>query len=709
MSRRAVAVIASAVTLATLPPSTASAQRVANVDAVATRGFDDSANKYAWSMAWFKGRLYVGTGRENSCVEAFTIDFYKVLPFPFYSQRPAPDIRCPADAYDLDLRAEIWQYTPSTQRWKRVYRSPQDLPNPRAPGKFVARDIGFRGMVVHGGALYVGGLTANEYIPELAADHAPRLLRTTDGQNFEPVAGVPTTVESPWGTFRSVGFRALVNYRGRLFATITTGALGDGVVVEANGLGSAAPTFRQITPGLMRVFELATYDGSLYLGTGDEKQGYAVYRTDDATESTPTFTPIVTGGAGRGTQIASVVSMHVFRGRLYVGANGYASLLPQAELIRINPDDSWDLVVGNWRFAPGGQLKLPLSGLPDGFGNYFTSHMWRETVSGGTMYLGTLDSAWGLRVFPIVADAVAHEMGFDIYATCDGTFWWRVTKDGLGLGRNNIGARTMESTSAGNFLGSFNPVEGATVWRDRNPSPCATPPARARVRVRAERFKKQREAVRPPAKVLAELQRAGAVVSWSPVRGARGYRVLRARYDDVLARVPARRRGGFVGDFAPDVSAWTGPAMTRTFPVASAYTAVGTVRQPVFVDRTARPGRRYAYLVEAIGGDGRSAPSNLAMALPGTPPPTFAAAAAIVDRLPASRRHVLRAALERAQGQWRRDERAAALRTLAALRRSGERATARASSVRRGAVEQDVTDAVLRLSRHVRYAGVADR
>ena len=57
--------------------------------------------------------------------------------------------------------------------WKRVFQSPT-IPNPREPGKVVGRDIGFRGMVVHTDsngeqALYVGGVTADEYIPELAA------------------------------------------------------------------------------------------------------------------------------------------------------------------------------------------------------------------------------------------------------------------------------------------------------------------------------------------------------------------------------------------------------------------------------------------------------------------------------------------------------------------------------------------------------------
>ena len=43
---------------------------------IATGGFGDFQNSYSWSMAWFKGKLYVGTARSFHCVEAATLDFY---------------------------------------------------------------------------------------------------------------------------------------------------------------------------------------------------------------------------------------------------------------------------------------------------------------------------------------------------------------------------------------------------------------------------------------------------------------------------------------------------------------------------------------------------------------------------------------------------------------------------------------------------------
>ena len=129
---------------------------------IAQDGFGDARNSYAWSMAWFKGALYVGTARSAMCVENATIAYY--LPDAgFYSREPMPGVTCPPSIHDADLRAEIWRYEPANGRWTRVYRSPR-VPNPRARGRLVARDIGYRGMLVRterGGrkALYVTTLS----------------------------------------------------------------------------------------------------------------------------------------------------------------------------------------------------------------------------------------------------------------------------------------------------------------------------------------------------------------------------------------------------------------------------------------------------------------------------------------------------------------------------------------------------------------------
>jgi hypothetical protein len=294
-ARAAIALVAGAIGAAMNPAGAA-----AQIRQSATDGFGSAANSYAWSMTWFKGKLYVGTARSQLCVEGATIDFY--MPGNYKSPLDGfPEVDCPPDRYDMDLRAEIWRFDPAFGRWTRVYRSPADIPNPRAPGKFVARDIGFRNMIVHRGpdgreALYVAGVSTDEYIPELAERHPPRILRSTDGRSFTALRGAPGVLETPFGEQRAMGYRAMASYKGRLFVTAGGGLTGDGVIVEVKRPWSSSPSFVQVSPETIAVFELEVFDGSLYLGAGDANRGYAVWKTDMG--SPARFVPVVRDGAG---------------------------------------------------------------------------------------------------------------------------------------------------------------------------------------------------------------------------------------------------------------------------------------------------------------------------------------------------------------------------------------------------------------------------
>jgi hypothetical protein len=435
-------------------------------------------------MAWFKGQLYVGTARSAMCVEAATIAFY----FPaagYYRRQLAPGVPCPPTIHDADLRAEIWRYDPRTERWARVYRSPREIPNPRAPGRFVARDIGYRGMVVmkeRGGrkALYVGALSAGEFLPELARRHPPRILRTTDGQVFRPLRGGPGVIRTAQGRRRPIGFRAMAVLDGALYVTASAGLTGDGVVMRVHDPAGRAPRFQQVSPSGLSVFELATFKGALYAGTGDVDEGYGVWRIDG--RRSPEWVPILTGGAGRGPTITSVVSMAPYRGRLYVGASGWGTpVFPPSELIRIAPDGRWELVVGNPRRDAAGTLRSPVSGLPDGFANVFNLHFWRMQAYRGALLLGTNDWSWSVRGAPELLEQLRPEVGFDLYGTCDGTDWFVLTRNAFGRGPEDFGVRTMAATRAGLFIGTTNHVRGAAVFRLRT-DPCSSAARMASVR-----------------------------------------------------------------------------------------------------------------------------------------------------------------------------------------------------------------------------------
>jgi hypothetical protein len=455
------------------PP--AAGQTLGGVRPIAQDGFGDRRNSYAWSMAWFKGNLYVGTARSAMCVESATLDYY-VPSAGFYREHPAPGVSCLPTIHAADLRAEIWRYSPRSGRWARVYRSPRDIANPRAPGRFVARDIGYRGMVVlkepgRPTALYVAALSADEFIPELARRHPPRILRSLDGVTFRPIRGRPGVIRTQLGPRRPIGYRAMAVLRGSLYVTAGAGLTGDGVVLRVDDPGGPSPRFEQVSPSGLSVFELAAFKGALYAGTGDADEGYGVWRTDG--RSPFEWEPVVTGGAGRGPTITSVVSMAPYRGRLYVGASRWGTPdFPPSELIRIGPDGAWEVVVGSPRRDAAGMLRSPVSGLPDGFGNAFNSHFWRMQAYRGALLLGTNDWSSSVRAAPDVLEQLRPEPGFDLYGTCDGADWFVLTRNGFRRGPEDFGVRTMAASPAGLFIGTTNHVRGATVYRSRM-DPCS--------------------------------------------------------------------------------------------------------------------------------------------------------------------------------------------------------------------------------------------
>jgi hypothetical protein len=645
-----------------LAPSARAASGLPEV--LAERGFGDRANSYAWAMEWFQGDLYVGTGRKVMCVEAATSQFYFKFT-SFYQTRPAPHVRCPADPFDMDLRAEIWRYTPATGRWTMVYRAPADIPNPRARGKLLARDIAYRGMQVMRDrrgrpALFISGVSANEYVPELARRHPPRLLRTYDGEHFHNIS-VPLVVRRT-GAFadrRPIGFRGLEVWDDRLYVVASTALTGDGAVFEVRNPFGRKGRFSQVTPTDMHVFELQRFDGDLYVGTGSFADGYGVHRL--RRPGPPyRFDPVVSGGAGMGTRMVSVVSMHPFRGRLYVGAVSWysASLreLPASELIRVDRRGRWQVVTGHPRPGPDGRTRYPISGLIAGFANVFNSHLWRMVHRDGTLYVGTLDWSWLLqeneswagRWSWLINALLSGEVGFDLWASCDGVGWLPVTRTAFNEDTYDFGVRSLAAGRRGFFLGSANHAFGTRIWHQRR-SFCV--PAGGTRTAAA------------PRRLLTDVQRDGTVLSWEPAAGAVRYRIERAPY----AHAPVR--------FSPPGA----PAIERRVPVQQSFATVGTTTGSAFVDATARAGTRYAYRVVAEAA-GASAASNVQIVPDPRPPATWAQLeAAGVPR-----------------------------RTVAAVAR-GHRSARRHALARlaRAAADDDVRQLALRLERRLRYATLA--
>jgi|GEM_PF-875410 len=443
---------------------------------ISDNGFGDFENSFAWSLGWFKGKLYVGTGRSFLCVTLATAEFASVSPIQLYP--PADEnVSCPEEPTDMPLRAEIWQYTPETKTWKRVYQAPEDVPvMVNGQQKLIARDIAYRGMAVHveqdnTEALYVGGVNAGSfatfYEPYASGTPypAPRILRTTDGENWAPVPMNPGTfldnIGQEAGTIKARGWRSLTSHNGRLFATATD-FIGVGRLAYADSpeLGDNNWQWGTELADDFPVWTLLPFNGNLYMTTGDrlDPEGYGVYRTDGAGQGLLTRTPVVTGGAGQaqGFNSAYALSLAEFNGALYVGTDR------PTELIRIFTDDSWQLLTGSPRLTPGGEIR-PLSGMGTGFGNFFNGHFWRMASTSSKLFLTTWDWTVQLTQFGGANTYTEPMRGFDAYRTMDGIEWHAETRKGFG-DEFNYGGRTQLYTPFGLVIGTANPfsAQGGT-------------------------------------------------------------------------------------------------------------------------------------------------------------------------------------------------------------------------------------------------------
>jgi hypothetical protein len=456
---------------------------------IGEQGFGDPGNSYAWAMAYFKGKLYVGTNRYFLCVTGLGAG----------GANPELPRNCAPNLIDMDLRGRIYEYDPATNQITEVYVSPtfsallSDGTRVDAP-----HAAGFRTMTVFTEpdgteALYVGSF-ATPALPSIGA----RILRSVDGREFTEVP-----LNFPNGR-RYSSFRSLTVYKNRLYAL---GHSGDPDVPDL--IESADPFnkgFRTVNvpgygdPANSGAFELEVFAGYLYVGTFAATDGFQLLKTQAVGEPPYVFQKVLVNGAYRGSKSQSVVSLKGFHGHLYVGSGVYfgsSNLIPDfkpapAELLRVAADDSWELICGEERQTPDG-FKTPLSGRPAGFGNGFTNYMWRMTEHDGVLYLGTFDtsvfaqyasnsdlqglvSKANLEQFPNlapllgqvdpaeIADMIsAVEGGFDLWKTQDGVDWRLVSRTGFG-DSFSYGVRNLQSTPFGLFLGTANPFYGCRLF-----------------------------------------------------------------------------------------------------------------------------------------------------------------------------------------------------------------------------------------------------
>lgn len=450
-------------------------------------GFGDGLNHYAHSMAWFEGALFVGTTRG-------IIHGNKVI-------KPQPDLKpwpvdCPDDINKVPRRTEIWRYNPHLSHWQRVFRSP--LVRGR-DGRDWPRYIGLRGMTVYQGAgdskpcLYIATWSPLMTDP-------PDILRSEDGIEFLPTARPPFD-----DNVRS--FRTMEPYDGRLHTSPTSSAQlakkdfrdrdsqdsvsGDATIYATDDIPGARwhPVNEEGfgDPGNVTVFELTEFHGRLYAGTVNT-QGFQLWRTDSRSAPPYRWIKVLERGAGRGALNECAATLCVFDGALYLGTGiingGYhrrQRIGPAAaEILRVWPDDSWELLMGASRHTNDG-VKVPLSGYGPGFDDLFTGYVWRMCVHAGWLYAGMFSWAmllpylsrqyWPDDVHVLIRRWGLEELAYRhggcmLWRTPDGIRWYPVTRNGFG-NPYNWGIRNMVSTQHGLFVGTANPFGPTIAQRSR--------------------------------------------------------------------------------------------------------------------------------------------------------------------------------------------------------------------------------------------------
>jgi ubiquinone/menaquinone biosynthesis C-methylase UbiE len=449
-----------------------------NFQKISQNGFGDPYNAYPHSMIWFQDHLYVGTTRATLAYRGRQ----RAEDKPDWLGAIWP-VKIPKGIWDIDLRAEIWRYHPSTNRWSKVFRSPLVE---GSEGDKVPLSVAFRSMAIFQGR---SDSAPAIYAPTMSTYQTSAvMLRSCDGVKFKLGRSEGLGFPEP---YESRGVRAFVTCNGRLFTSPAIAPKGrrksynvpESMVVlvtddPIRGKWQLAcePHFGHSNN--LTVFEMIEFNGYLYAGTMNINEGFQIWKT--SAEGKPPFRwkKVLSHGAYRGKLNQGAITFQPFRGCLYLGTgiqeggyDRYNNVGPAAvELIRIHPDDSWDIIVGEPRLTPDG-FKVPLSGLGPGFGKPFAGYLWSMCVHEGWLYAGTYDSLSSIRYGKLdrwleqlsimlsrkrLEQIIDKFGGFDLWRSRDGCRWVPVTQNGFG-NPFNIGVRTMMSTPHGLFVGAANP------------------------------------------------------------------------------------------------------------------------------------------------------------------------------------------------------------------------------------------------------------
>lgn len=427
---------------------------------VGEHGIGNPRSQIGQSMSFFNGHLYLGVTH--------------------------PKGEGPFDA------ARILRYQAETGTWEAVYESSLVEPDENA----IVKDV-YRGE----SGMYLGRLEeGTELVPlnrgyrcmtqfqkkddeskvlfvSTISHWGSQLLYSMDGEHFD-VASQPDL-----GDGEELSFRTILGMNNKLFAA-PVGTVKEGVMdrmfgdiarlyvsddpVSGSWEDAIIPGFGD--PTNRSVFSMTEFDGHIYAGTGNPDRGFQLWKTRAEGQRPYEWKRVLTDGAYRYNNNEFIATLIPFNGALYVGSGipglGYDKAYDvgpaAAELIRVYPDDSWDLITGTPRFTPDG-LKVPLSLMGPGFDDPENSTLWSMAVYDDTLYIGTHHCE---SFHTALSGSDTIRGGFHLWASIDGENWEAVTLDGFG-DPFATGVRTMIGSPEGLFLGTSTHREIEKIWQRR--------------------------------------------------------------------------------------------------------------------------------------------------------------------------------------------------------------------------------------------------
>lgn len=445
-----------------------------------TNGFDSEnlqngrQNNYAWSVAELGDYIYYGTGR-NIAFNAIKILDPSIV---------VPDILKPSK---FDPTAEIWRHRRDEAGvWERVFKSPL---NPVS--------IGFRYMI---------NFRPNGGSPCLMAAGYGREINMYKSTNGVDWFLIDNGVDLP-GT----SSRAMVVIKDVLYVSAIDELVSDGAAYLyrsrdpeffpwENVLDKSNPDYDPEKNPTGSISNMAVFNNRLYLGVSSS-EGCQVWRSNGPEPQLNEWTLIVDKGFGDAAN-DNVLSMGVFKDGLYVSGTKKLPLawaLPMGfDLIRIDEEDNWELIVGGIPFDPAkpskGKRGRSASGYWSGFTNPFNVYAWQIQEFNDRLLIATFDDSSNMEVIldgllanrealnNLIGEEVTsiiifiyqaiirilnfirYPYGFDFYESKDGIHFRPVFKNGI-CNPGNYGGRTLFVDSCNHlYLGTANPFQGCEVY-----------------------------------------------------------------------------------------------------------------------------------------------------------------------------------------------------------------------------------------------------